>query len=501
MSQDQLELKKSLSRTQVWALALGSIVGWGCFVLPGDMFLPQAGVLGTLLGFSVGAFLICFVAVCYSYMIKYAPVAGGAFAYAYVGYGPTAAFVCGWALVLGYVAIIGIDVAALALIFRFLFPGVFEFGPLYTIAGWDVYTGEVLLMTFATVFFGYMNYRGNSFAGKLQVVLTFLLTIGILSLFTGAASLESAQMSNLLPLFAEHRSAFSCVLIIFAISPFLFAGFDTVPQAAEEFTFDPSSARNLMIMAILFGLVLYALVLLAVAVAIPYPEMLANMDAVRVAGGTAWHTGEVASMAFGKLGAVILACAVMGAVCTGINGFYIATSRLLLSMARGGILPAWFGDIHPKYRTPYKAILFTLAIVLLTPFAGRSVVVWIVDMSSVGTGIGYLFSCLAARRVILGSVNVENRAMRLFCCAMGTLASVFCIVLLLIPGSPAYISEASRWCMVSWIGMGVFFYFSNKNEWAKLPESQLRENILGRKDIPVFFAPRFPEERLQTQPE
>jgi hypothetical protein len=38
------------------------------------------------------------------------------------------------------------------------------------------------------------------------------------------------------------------------------------------------------------------------------------MDAMRNAGGTAWATGEVASMAFGKMGAVVLACAVMGEV-------------------------------------------------------------------------------------------------------------------------------------------------------------------------------------------
>ncbi|UZP66671.1 APC family permease [Desulfovibrio mangrovi] len=499
MSQEQLELNKSFSPAQIWALALGAIVGWGCFVLPGDMFLPQAGILGTLIGFAVGAFLICFVAVCYSYMIKYAPVAGGAFAYAYVGFGPTAAFVCGWALVLGYVAIIGIDVAALALIFRFLFPGVFEFGALYTIAGWDVYMGEVLLMTAGTLIFGWLNYRGTSFAGQFQVVLTFMLTIGILALFTGAVSLETAHMGNLLPLFAEHRSALSCVLIIFAISPFLFVGFDTVPQAAEEFTFDPARARNIMIVAILCGVALYSLVTLAVAIAIPYPEMLAKMDALRASGGTAWATGEVASMAFGKMGAVVLACAVLGAVCTGINGFYIATSRLLLSMARGRILPSWFGAIHPTYRSPYKAILFTIAIVLLTPFAGRSVVVWIVDMSSVGTGIGYLFTCLAARRVLLGSNAVSGLNTRLFCCAMGTLASVLSIVLLLVPGSPAYISEASRWCMFTWVVMGVFFYYSNRSEWAKLPETTLRESILGSRDIPVFFKDQDPQGVAQPQ--
>ena len=75
--EQEIKLEKALSPTQVTALALGSIVGWGCFVLPGDMFLPQAGPLGTLLGFLAGAILISFVGVCYSYMIKYAPVAGG----------------------------------------------------------------------------------------------------------------------------------------------------------------------------------------------------------------------------------------------------------------------------------------------------------------------------------------------------------------------------------------------------------------------------------------
>ena len=65
-------LEKTLSPTQVWALALGSIAGWGCFVLPGDKFLPEAGPLATLIGFAIGALLLCFVAISYSYMIQYA---------------------------------------------------------------------------------------------------------------------------------------------------------------------------------------------------------------------------------------------------------------------------------------------------------------------------------------------------------------------------------------------------------------------------------------------
>ena len=37
------ELKKTMSPAEVWALAVGAIIGWGCFVLPGARFLPEAG--------------------------------------------------------------------------------------------------------------------------------------------------------------------------------------------------------------------------------------------------------------------------------------------------------------------------------------------------------------------------------------------------------------------------------------------------------------------------
>lgn len=479
-------LEKSLTPAQVWALALGSIVGWGCFVLPGDSFLPQSGPLATLIAFGAGALLLCFVAVVYGYMIEYTPVAGGEYAYAYVGFGPTGAFVCGWALVLGYVVIIGINISALGLLVRFLLPGVFEFGELYTIAGWKVYTGEVLLMCAATLFFGIMNYRGISIAGVLQVILAFALSTGILFLFFGAVNVETASLANLNPLFAEQRSPAMSILAILAISPFLFVGFDTVPQAAEEFSFSPKKARNIMLAAIVWGGLLYALVTFSVAVVIPYPEMLAKMAALRESGETAWATGVVCEMAYGKFGAVVLAVSVLGAVCTGINGFYVATTRLLLSMSRGGILPAWFADIHPRYHSPYKAIIFTICIVLLTPWCGRAVVGWIVDMSAVGTAIAYLYTCLAGYRVIKNTPSAYAPG-RLVICGIGAFVSILCIILLLAPGSPALIGPAPRSIMVAWIVLGVVFYRITRPDWINTPEEELRERILGSRDLPVFF--------------
>ena len=99
-------------------LAVGAIIGWGCFVLPGTRFLPDAGPLGTCLAFLIGGGLLCTVALCYSILIKVYPVAGGSFTYAYVGFGTRAGFICGWALVLGYLCVIAANGTALALLSR-----------------------------------------------------------------------------------------------------------------------------------------------------------------------------------------------------------------------------------------------------------------------------------------------------------------------------------------------------------------------------------------------
>ena len=64
------ELEKTLRPLEVLALALGAIVGWGCFVLPAIRFLPDAGPLGTVIAFLVGAGFQCIVALSYSFLIK-----------------------------------------------------------------------------------------------------------------------------------------------------------------------------------------------------------------------------------------------------------------------------------------------------------------------------------------------------------------------------------------------------------------------------------------------
>lgn len=466
-------LEKSLSPWQVGALALGCIVGWGCFVLPGISFLPNAGPLATIIAFAIGGIVMSVVALSYSHMIEHYPVAGGEFAYAYAGFGPMGAFACGWALVLGYLSIVGINASAIALLARFLLPGVFEFGYLYTIAGWDVYVGEVLIMTASILMFGIMNYRGVSVAGSIQLVLAFALTFGVIAMTFGVVTTDTFALSNLVPHFAEGKSPIASIITVVAIAPFLFVGFDTIPQAAEEFSFSPKKARVLMLGAIALGAILYTLVTFCVGSVIPYKELLGQDHA--------WATGAVAHLALGKYGSLILGTAVLGAVCTGMNGFYLATTRLIFSIARGKFLPQWFGEVHPKYHTPHNAIIFTMVISLLTPWAGRAVVGWIVDMCSVGTVIAYLFTCLVCYKMFAarGEKNITS--------ILGAIASFIILGMLTIPGSPAIIGTEPWILMVIWIIMGVGFYMIQIQTVRNTPELEIRESIFGDNTIPVFF--------------
>ncbi len=155
---------------------------------------------------------------------------------------------------------------------------------------------------------------------------------------------------------------------------------------------------------------------------------------------------------------VFLGVAVLGAILSGIVGFYMATSRLLYSMAKEKVLPAWFGELHGKYKTPAHAILFILAIALFAPFFGRTALGWIVDMSSIGAAIGYGYSSLAAFRF----ARREGSKGIMFTGILGTLMSLAFVVLLLVP-IPLFncsLGKESYLCLLAWIVIGILFYFS-----------------------------------------
>ena len=458
------KLQRNLSPLNVWALALGSIIGWGAFVMPGNTFLPKAGPAGTAIAMGLAALIMISIAFNYNYMINKYPVAGGEFTYTQKSFGRVAGYICAWFLGLSYLAIVPLNATALALIGRNLFPAVFQWGYLYSVEGYAIYAGEVLLAVFALVLFGWLSIRGISVAGKFQTVLALLLVGSVALLGVAALISGEASLSSLAPAFnstADGQINLGGIVAVVAVAPWAFVGFDSIPQASEEFNFSPKKTKIIMILSIIFGGLLYVVLNTITAAVTPdgyanWSEYIADMGNLN--GIAALPTFNAAKQLLGVPGLAILAVALFCAVLSGIIGFYMATSRLLFSVAREGILPAPFAKLHKKRNTPHIAILFVMGISLIAPFFGREVLGWIVDMSSIGAAIGYGFTS-AATFATLQKSGEKSIGLKLNA-LIGTLFSLAFVFLLLSPSGWGFggLSNPARIALGVWCVLGIVFY-------------------------------------------
>ncbi len=169
-----------------------------------------------------------------------------------------------------------------------------------------------------------------------------------------------------------------------------------------------------------------------------------------------------ANQLLGSFGVLVLGLSVTGAILSGIVDFYMASTRLLFSMANHKVIPNWFGKLHPEYKTPANAILFVLAISCIAPFFGRKALGWLVDMSSVGAAIGYGYTCVA-------SLYYQRQEKRLSpglrgASVIGIACSCIFVVLLLVPIRMFGCSPGTEsWvCLIVWTLMGIVFYAKKK---------------------------------------
>ena len=454
MSESNGNFKKDMRPIDVWGLALGAIIGWGCFVLPGSAFQPKAGPLGTMAGMLIGALLIIVIALSYGYLIRRYPLSGGEFIYTKEAIGKRNAFVCGWGMILAYWSLIPLNATALALISRYLFPGIVQWGLLYQIAGWDVYAGEVILASAFIIIMAIVNIRGIKQAAWLQTAIALTL-VGCICIVTFLV-MGMSDWSNLEPGFPDGRRWWKGVFSIVAMAPWAFIGFDCIPQSAEEYNFSHKKSTGIMISAILVAAILYIAVCAVTAVGLkPWQELLA--DHVN------WPTGHVVRNTLGRVGLTVLGIAMFCAVVSGMNAFYISTSRLMYAMANEGSLPKWFAKLSPKYGTPKNGIIFTMCASLFAPWFGREILIWIVDMTSVGAAIVFAYTTASAAII----ARKKNDRLQMWIGWIGCIFSMFFLSLLIVPGMPGYLSFQSRVVLLAWIAIGVVFYLIIRKNYVK----------------------------------
>lgn len=489
MDNKQSNLQKQLNPLSVWAIAFGCIIGWGSFINPGKKFLPNSGVAGTAIAMLLGALVMIIIAFAYAYMVPKYPKAGGEFTFTKVCFGKTPAYICGWFLVAAYLTNVPMNSTAIGLIVDGLdgSSNILRFGFSYSIAGFEVYLGEILFASAILILFAVLNMVGVKKAGYVQTVLASLLVASVLILTIAALLSDKTSIDNMAPIwgfdktgaveaatnglytdidsFAKGGTAgiASSILATFAIAPWAFVGFDTIPQAAEEFKFSYKKVSFIMIVAIAFGCFVYiANNTIAAAALSKWPDLIVNSDS------TPWLLLSAAEYLLGLPGKILVGVAVSCAVLSGIMGFYMASSRLMFSMSRDGYLPAFFGKLDRKHGIPKNAMIFCLLISLCGPILGREALGWFVDMSSIGASIGFGFTCLSTL-VILKHDKDGSLFMRIMAMVGAIFSASFMFLQLIpIPGlSGVHFGKESYIMLAIWIVLGVIFYLFKSKQFDK----------------------------------
>ena len=472
-------LKRQLTPMHVWAIAFGCVIGWGSFINPGKKFLSNSGVAGTAIAMILGALVMIILAFSYAYMVPKYPKAGGEFTFTKMCFGKNLAFVCGWFLVVAYLTNVPMNSTAIGLIVDGLdgSADILKFGFHYSIAGFDIYMGEMMLAMSILILFGYLNIIGVQKAAIVQTILSTLLVTCVFTLFVAALVSSKAKGVNMAPIWGFDKKAaiaagattatlspfahkgtagvMSAILATFAIAPWAYVGFDAIPQAAEEFNFSFKKVSFIMIIAIVFGCFVYTSNNTVAAAALEnWPD--------RVMAGE-WVVLVAAEELLGSFGKVLVGLGVSCAVLSGIMGFYLASSRLMYSMSRDGYLPEWFGRVDEKYGTPKNAMIFCVAVSLSGPILGREALGWFVDMSAIGASIAYFFT--SASTLITAKKNGDGTP---FLKAMGIFGVIFSVIFMIlqlipIPGlSGVHFGKESYIMLAIWIVIGLVFYVKQR---------------------------------------
>jgi basic amino acid/polyamine antiporter, APA family len=389
-------LNRSLGPGALTAIGIGGIIGTGIFVLTGLAAAQHAGP-AVVLSFIVAGLGCIFAGLCYAEFAAMVPVSGSAYAYSYATLGEFIAWFVGWNLVLEYLfaastVAVGWSRYFVTLLNTFhvnFLPTAVSGSPLKLAADGStiVATGAILnlpaiFIALLVTYICYVGIRQSAFVNTIIVTIKVAIVLAVIGF--GAFYVNPANWHPFIPPNTGTFGAFgwSGVLRASGIVFFSYIGFDAVSTAAQEAK-DP--ARNMpigILGSLLICTVLYILMSGVLTGLMPYP-LLNDAAPVAVALGShpelAWLRNWVIVGALAGLTSVVLV-------------MMLAQARIFLSMARHGLLPAFFGKVHPRYRTPYISTLITGGFAAVV--CGLLPVDVLGELVSIGTLIAFVVVCI-----------------------------------------------------------------------------------------------------------
>lgn len=457
-AQSKSGLQPYLSPFSVWALSVGTAIGWGSLVVTSNTYLSQAGPLGSILGLLMGLALMLMVARHYHFLANRYPGTGGLYNYVKYIFGYDRAFLVAWFLFLVYISIFWANATSIPLFARYFLRGIFRFGYLYTIFGYEVYLGEALVTLAVIALIALLCMKSKKATARCMEIFVLIFTIGITVCFAVAMARRDGAEMTMAPAFIPDKNALRQVFHIAFISPWAFIGFESVSHSAAEYRFKHSHMFRVFAFSLIVTTALYIFVILLSISAYPdscgswldYISRLDEFDGIE--GLPAFYA---ANYYLGSAGIYILMASLLALVLTSLIGTLRAVSRLCYAVAQDGILPARYARLSDK-QIPVNTILLVSIVSLPIPFLGRTAIGWIVDTTTIVASIIYGFAAAAVYSAARKEHLKKDRILGGVCLAI---LGVF-LVLLLFPGifSDHTIETETYVLMAVWSLLGLFFF-------------------------------------------
>ena len=470
-------LPRVLGPNQLIMLGVGAVIGTGIFVLTGQAAAANSGP-AIVIAMVLAGLTSMLAALCYSEFAATVPVAGSAYTYAYATLGEFVAWIIGWDLILEYAlgaatVAVGWSGNFVTLLGQFgmTFPAAISAAPgtVVQIAGGNPVTAVFNLPAVViTVAVTLLLMIGVSESARVNAVIVVVkVAVVLVVICAGAFFVVGDNYHPFIPpntgTFGEY--GWSGIMRGAAVIFFAYIGFDAVSTSSQEARNPQRDMPRGILGSLAICTILYVLVSAVMVGLVPYKEML-NEPAPLVVALDAAATRAVGTPWEGLMGGlrVLVTVGALAGLSSVMVVMMLAQPRIFLAMSKDGLLPAWAGRIHPRFRTPHVSTLVTGVVVAIA--AGLTPIATLGNLVSIGTLMAFVIVSIGV--VVLRRTRPDlPRPFRMpFVPALPILSAI--ISLLLMMSLPWTTWER----LIIWMAIGLVIYFAYGRTHSKLRTQQ-----------------------------
>jgi APA family basic amino acid/polyamine antiporter len=394
---------KKLGFAGTITLVVGNIIGVGIFTTTGYLTTYIHSPLLILLAWIIGAFYALSGGNVYGVLSKAYPLSGGDYQYLKNELHPLAGYIFGWSAFFitysGSIAALGIAAAHYTVGIINLPDMAAETYTLFASGSIQIEYNHIKSIAILFILgFSYVNYKGILLSGKYQIGLTLTVSV-LLIMFTLSGLISPKTNYEFLTRATTGSTGFSGFLVALIAVLFSYSGWTTVVYVAEEIDQAPKTVPKALITGVIVIGILYILINFVYLVALPLAEMKGVINIAALVFNRLW----------GDKGAIFISIIIIIAIFSSLNSTILSGPRIYQAMGREGLFFGLTRKLHPKYNSPYRAIILQMIWSIILVLSGGfnellSFVVFVMTLFS-------FFAAFIAWQIKLRSkqLNILNR--------------------------------------------------------------------------------------------